>query len=318
MTRILLIVAMLLLVSPAMGVTITATDEGSGVVRIGYTGGTGIRAFALDITVDSGATITSISDYKVGESNATSKGFGIFPGRFRDVIAPATPNWSDPNYNPVAPVGDPDANDTGLGGNYITVELGSLYKDANAPPDTGTLFKLHCALTGDANMCVKLNATRGNVVKEDATEAAVTLPGTGGCFKVAGAVDCLDAGDPGYAQWLTIGKPNCWCYPRQCHGDAEGKSQGSTKTGIYWVGENDLNIFSVAWKVLEPPKGSGIASVANGICADFARDQQGSTKTGIYRVGENDLTQFSTWWKKLEPPKGSGVPADCGGTLVPP
>jgi len=171
MTRILLIVAMLLLVTPAMAVTITATDETGGVVAIGYTGGTGIRAFALDITIDNGATMNSISDYKTGESVSGSKGFGIFPGRFRDVINPATPNWADPNYNPVAPVGDPDGNDTGLPGNYITVEMGSLYVPGgpNAPPDAGTLFKLHCSGTTDANLCVKLNGTRGNVVKEDAT-----------------------------------------------------------------------------------------------------------------------------------------------------
>jgi hypothetical protein len=323
MTRILLIVAMLLVVSPAMGVTITATDEGNGVVRIGYTGGGGaggIRAFALDITSDNGATMNSISDYNVGESNSTKKGFGIFPGKFRDYIAPATPNWGDVNYNPVAPVGDPAAG-TGLGTGAITVELGSLYKDANAPPDAGTLFKLHLSGSGDANLCITTNATRGNVVKEDATEASVTLPAGGGgapagCIKVL--FDCLPSGALGYADWVTLGRPNCWCYPRQCHGDADGKKQGNTITGIYWVGENDLNIFSAAYKKLEPPKGSGIGSVPNGICADFARDKQGNTITGIYRVGENDLNRFTAYYKKLEPPKGSGTPADCGGSLVPP
>jgi hypothetical protein len=324
MTRILLIVAMLLLVSPAMGVTITATDNGDKTVTIGYSGSpsgsTRVRAFALDITVSgTDVNITGISNFKVGESNATSLGYGIFPGKFRDFINPGTPNWGDANYNPVAPVGDPDSNDVAMPSKYITVELGSLYTTGGTPPDAGTLFKLQLAGTGSATLCVKTNATRGNVVNEDATEAAVTLPGTGGCISVAlAAAECLPSGSLGYADWLTLGKPSCWCYPRQCHGDADGKSQGSTKTGVYWVGENDLNIFSAVWKKLEPPKGSGVASVPNGICADFARDQQGSTKTGVYRVGENDLNRFTAYWKKLEVPKGSGTPPDCGGSLVPP
>jgi hypothetical protein len=128
---------------------------------------------------------------------------------------------------------------------------------------------------------------------------------------------CFPSYDPNYNAWVALGEPNCWCYPRQCHGDADGKKQGNSVTGIYWVGENDLNIFSKGWKVYEPPKGPGLQGEPN-ICGDYARDQQGNTVTGIYRVGENDLNKFTAYWKKLEPPKGSGTPPDCGGTLVPP
>ncbi len=298
MTRILLIVAMLLAVSPAMGVTITAVDEGGGVVRVGYADGNGIRAFALDITLDNGATFTSISDYKTGESNSASPGFGIFPGRFRDYIAPANPNWSDVNYSPVAPVGDPDNNDTGLGGNYITVELGSLYSgDANKPLAAGTLFKLHCTGNGDANLCVKLNATRGNVVKEDATEAAVTLPGTGGCLKVM--FECMLSTNPTYAQWKVVKSPNCWCFgfvPRQCHGDADGKAEGRNN---YWASTGDLNVLIAAWnKTFAQIDGQSYNGVPL-ICADFDHNSEGRNS---YRVAANDLNILITNWNKVNKP----------------
>jgi hypothetical protein len=289
---------MLLLVSPAMGVTITAVDEGGGVVRVGYADGAGIRAFALDITVDNGATINSISDYKVGESNATSKGFGIFPGRFRDYVNPTTPNWGDANYNPVAPATDPGAG-TGLGTGAITVELGSLYTGPNSPPVEGTLFKLHCTGNGDANLCVAQNATRGNVVKEDASEASVTLPGTGGCLKVM--FECFPKTDPNaYSAWVLLDRPLCWCEIRQCHGDADGRGEG--KNLNLWVLSNDLTVMLAAWNKTDaqiagqtstvgtPPK------VVQWACADF--DHMGEGKSKNLRVLSGDLAILLANWNK--------------------
>jgi hypothetical protein len=173
MKRILLIVAMLLVATPALAaVTITATDQGSGMVRVSYTADANVRAFALDINVGGSMTIDAISDFNVGDTN----GYGIFPGKFRDVpINPVDPNWKDPNYNPVAPTSDPDANDTGLGGNYITVELGSLGANLGLIR-SGTLFRLHC--TGGGSMTIKANATRGGVVLEDGSSVAANLPVT--------------------------------------------------------------------------------------------------------------------------------------------
>jgi len=33
----------------------------------------------------------------------------------------------------------------------------------------------------------------------------------------------LKDSDPGYATWVDFGKPDCWCYRKQCHGDADGQ-----------------------------------------------------------------------------------------------
>mgnify|MGYP001576604444 CR=1 FL=1 len=188
MKKLLLVVAMLLIASPVMAtVSVTATDKGAGVVEVRYncSANERVRSFALDISVNSGLTIDSISDFNVGESNSVKKGYGIFPGTFADWINPASPNWANPNYTPVAPVGDPNAQ-TGLGTSAITVEMGSLFVgDANRPPSSGLLFKLginpHGA--GSGNLSIVLNNTRVGVVLEDTNiVASPVLTGTNVTF----------------------------------------------------------------------------------------------------------------------------------------
>jgi hypothetical protein len=120
---------------------------------------------------------------------------------------------------------------------------------------------------------------------------------------------CFPATHPDYFEWLSVGKPDCWCYPRQCHGDADGLKQGSAFAGYMYVGTDDLDVLINAWKILEPPKGPGLSG--NQICADFDHDKQGSAFAGYMRVGTDDLNVLIAYWKVLEPPKGPGVPPDC-------
>jgi len=188
MRKALLIVAMLLLVTPVMAATtITAVKEGAvftaadgnkvQTVRIDYSGDVNVRAFALDINVATGPVFRGIRGFKTGESNAVSKGYGIFPGRFRDYIVVTGPNWADTNYNPVAPSGDPGASGTGLDTNHIVVEMGTLYAgDANRPVLSGTLFRIDVnnrGLLGTFNLAIAANALRGGVVGNDGN----TVPG---------------------------------------------------------------------------------------------------------------------------------------------
>jgi hypothetical protein len=120
---------------------------------------------------------------------------------------------------------------------------------------------------------------------------------------------CFPSCHNDYFEWLLVGKPACWCYPRQCHGDADGLKQGSALTGYMYVGTNDLAILISGWKILEPPKGPGLSG--NMICADFDHAKQGSALTGYMRVGTNDLSKLIAYWKVLEPPKGPGVDPNC-------
>ncbi len=126
---------------------------------------------------------------------------------------------------------------------------------------------------------------------------------------------CFPNCHPDYNSWVEAGKPECWCYPRQCHGDSDGLKEGGATKG-YYVHFHDLNILLAGWNTLEHPKGPGIATITGpygepGICADFAHDQEGSAKKGYYRVHFNDLNTLIANWNTLEPPQGPGIDPNC-------
>jgi hypothetical protein len=159
--------------------------------------------------------------------------------------------------------------------------MGSLY-DTKAPPKEGRLCTVTCS-----ELClltVTTNATRGNVVLEDASEAVVDLTGATNIQTSLGAVNSYTG--PQKNEWLAVGSPECWIAsinPRQCHGDADGASQGND---IYWVSTNDLDILISAWnKPLESLTG-------NQICADFDHLPQGN-----FRVSTNDLDILIANWQ---------------------
>jgi hypothetical protein len=128
--------------------------------------------------------------------------------------------------------------------------------------------------------------------------------------------ECFPHCHPDYDEWVLVGRPECWCYPRQCHGDADGLKEGSAKKGYYYVHFDDLNVLLAGWNTKEPPFGPGIATVTGpngepGICADFAHDKEGSSKKGYWRVHFNDLNILIASWDVNEPDFGPGIPPDC-------
>ena len=198
MKRSLILLMALLLTTPALAaVSITCTDEGSGVVRIDYDRSgepAKVRAFALDVSIDANcAVIASVTDYSGGEGNK----YGIFPGNI-DLSNLESPVWG----SPVAPANDPGAEGTGTGTSRVILEMGSLY-DMNTlpgPADTGMLCKLN--LTGGSGTChvsIVVETTRGGVVLETGATASITAPGCDVQFGPA--------------------MPACWV-TSQCDGDA--------------------------------------------------------------------------------------------------
>jgi len=283
----------LMLVSPAWAtIKIIAEPDpgGGGIVAIKYDSTSEAqlaRAFALDITVDTGV-IESIDGYARGVDN---KGYGIFPANFSRYITVLdtgeVESWDESQYSPVADANDPGALG-GLGTSGITIEMGSLY-DTQAPDTTGTL----CTITVSESclLTVTTNATRGNVVLEDATEAEVNLDDATDVPITIGAVISYTGPHP--EQWEAVGKPDCWVSsinPRQCHGDADGTSQGKQN---FWVSTNDLDILIAAWN---KPLGS---LSGNQICADFDHMPQGKQE---FRVSTNDLDILIANWNKADNP----------------
>jgi len=197
---ILLIAAMLLPLSQAMAaVTITVVVDSNSIVdgnyqahcHLYYSSDADVRAFALDINTDNGTTLgDTITNFLRGESIDPSivpgkaKGYGIFPGRFRDFINPSVPDWDDANYMPVTPWAAPGAENTGLGWPKMVVEMGTLWAsgsgDINKPALSGTLFNFDVNSEGaaDCNVTVALNALRGGVVGGTADALATNLPAT--------------------------------------------------------------------------------------------------------------------------------------------
>jgi len=293
MRKMIFALVVVMLATPAWAsIAITAKDLGDLRVEIGYSGTELARAFALDITVDAG-TIDAISDFAVGDDN---NGYGIFPANFsRYITVDATTgevsDWAAAGYTPVADAGDPGALG-GLGTSGITIEMGSLY-DTQAPATSGTLCVLTVSET--CNLTVTTNATRGNVVLEDASEATVDLTGATN-VAIAGAVAYTG---PHPAEWQAVGQPDCWVAsinPRQCHGDADGASQGKQQ---FWVSTNDLDVLIAAWnKSFAAIDGQSVGNTPL-ICADFDNLPQGKQ---AFRVSTNDLDILIANWQLANKP----------------
>jgi len=301
-----LALAVVLLAAPAWAdVTITVTKISDTKVAIGYDATSElpelVRAFALDLTVTDG-NIVDINDYAVGDDN---HGYGIFPGNFSLYITVngttgKVDSWDDPNYTPVAPADDPGALG-GLDTNGITVEMGSLY-DTNAPAAIGVL----CTVTvsaGTKKLCVRGNAIRGNIVMEDAAEVDPCEV----CYTfVVVPPDCFPSTFTTYPDWVTYGKPNCWCNSAikpgatgnyQCDGDADGVTSGPPFQYRIYIA--DLSKVVGNWK-----KKMGAAGLDP--CADI--DHKSSGAPFQYRVYIPDLSGVVGNWKK----KDANLPGNCG------
>ncbi len=294
----------------AADVAITCTDEGGGVVRIDYavTGTPKVRAFALDIMVDAG-TIDEISDFKVGESVADDKGYGIFPANFSRYITidPETgevTTWDVNDYTPIADPCDPGALG-GLGTNGITIEMGALYypsddSSPNAPDDTGILCKIE--VSESANVSISENATRGGIVLTDPSVSpnAVQLNGCAVTVNPVGDTspdaDCLPSSFSTYSDWVVLGKPACWCSKYQCDGDTDGQTSGFPLN--YRIFTGDLTLIVDNWK-------KTIDDPTLNPCADI--DHKDSGFPFRYRVFTSDLAKIVANWRKTD----MNLPGDC-------
>jgi len=106
-------------------------------------------------------------------------------------------------------------------------------------------------------------------------------------FGPRSAGGCLPSTYSTYNDWVTLGKPDCWCAPYQCDGDADAATEGFQK---YRVMSNDLGILAANWKKL-------IDDATLDPCADIDHKPQGSQD---YRVMSNDLAIVIANWKKQD------------------
>jgi hypothetical protein len=220
---VLFVAALLFMAVPAMAapsrVTITCTPSTVGDVNwvtVSYsTDHNLIRAFGLDITL-------TPTDGNIVDVCSFDLNYRIYPGQIE-----INANGEVTDYN--KPYAFSDINDAN---NNIAIEMGSLYttdsnyaSDSNAgynmiPGTSGTLLKF--AYINATGYTVDVNVRRGGIVMEDPCETP-TLDSplcSSDCFYK----DMVDKCGRTITQamvdrWVTLGKPDCWCYPCHCRGD---------------------------------------------------------------------------------------------------
>jgi len=104
------------------------------------------------------------------------------------------------------------------------------------------------------------------------------------------------AGQANYAAWQASNKPACWCWSRQCEGDADGKKQGNPLSGFWYVGTNDIVLLANVWEVKDSPKGPGLK--LDEACANIDHLKQGNPLAGYWQVGTNDIAILAQYWEK--------------------
>jgi hypothetical protein len=288
-----ILVMVALIAAPAMAeVTISVVNNADCTFDITYAatdadqlnGKSLISGMALNISVDGGATIDSISGYKTdGESTNGSPGYGIYPASIT-----ITSGVFVSSGDPVADAGDPGTVGV-LGDSAITIELGALYDDdavpSAAPLATGTLCTLTLGNAGSShNVTLALEEThRKGVIMEDGSSRSVGS----GCTLVGAEVTC---GEP---------YPECWMDTEgdtQCHGDFAG-SGGSGPDGT--VNSTDFLTLKAAY-------GSNYGEAEYNPCADASRD------------GAVNSTDFLTMKSYYGDSPVAGGCENSGGTTWPP
>jgi len=308
MRKVSLILAVFLLTVPAWAtVTITCSQVGtSNNVLVSYSNDDAshkVRAFALDITVTNGI-ITDVND----KVNAY---YTIYPGSI--VIegnAVANKGHAVADYNDL-----PSDTKGGIGTSGVTIEMGALYppKDNNtppSPPQSGNLLRFTCTGTGNSVVTIAKNGSRGGVVMTDPNLTPAFV--SSGCTILRECFPSCRSAE--YTRWSSaaVNKPPCWCYKRQCHGDADNQSEYIKGKGYYYAHYKDMSLLLSAWNVREPPQGTGMAWPNTFICADFDRgDPEYIKGKGYYRVHYKDMSILLGIWNVREPPNGSGLPQDC-------
>lgn len=296
MKKILFVLVALLFASPAWAaVDISATPSGCDVVISFDASGEPnlVRAFALDLSVDNDANIVSVT--------LLSTDYVIHPGT---IVIDTSGNVTDMG-SPVAPQSDlPSDTLAGIGTGGVTIEMASLYapvgpSSPNAPAPSGDLVSItvdkNCTLTVSANVS---RAGSSGVVMESPDEVVtVNLPGP---TDVTTCALLCYAGMADEEQWNAVGQPTCWCYPRQCLGDADGLPYGKFN---YYVSIPDLDILKDAWNkpVTDPSWNSAMA------CADFDHLPYGKFN---YRVSIPDLDILKANWNLAGGPAGTCLPGN--------
>jgi len=281
--------------------TITFSSPSPGVIHYAATGT--VAPVAMALNVDADGTITAV---------AVDSFFDIYMDAAHDMELAEPGSY---NYGEGTPIANQDTvGEAVLPLSSFCISMGGLggeVEPIDPAPMTGDIMLISGTAT---SVTITENALRGGVVGTDGEPMIVTgLPLTVEPIEP----ECFDSSHPHYAEWLDAGKPECWCYKYQCHGDADGLELGGPKTGYFWVYYSDITMLSANWQVFGDSAAKGDYPAGDGICADFDRREIGNSKDGYFRVEYADLTILAANWMDTSTDtvrRGDDpYPHNCGG-----
>lgn len=313
MRKVLPILLAIALAMPALAdVAVTVDDASGGVAQLNLaiSGDAVVRGLALKVTI-TGAELAAIAD--VTDVMPAFNAYIDYYYSNTGFLGTLDDEKALPGTGAHA-LANPDAAGVlaTLPATTFSISLGALDNSGNQGGVTagGVLAKIKLTnIGGSAQVCVEADALRGGIVGDN-----LGTVDADDCDTIAAPqpTECVNSAAPFYADWVAFGKPACWCYAKNCKGDVDGKQQGNVIQGYANVYTDDLAVLLAAYGVREPTKGPGIASITNGICADFARNQQGNVIQGYTRVYTDDLAILLANYGVREAPKGPGI-GDCAG-----
>lgn len=259
---------------PAMAaLTFTAEDIGDGQLKISYTGeaGDAPRGIALRLTITGDGTIAPDAAVAVDAAYNT----------YIDYAASNPANFAVGDGHPLAKVGEAGALE--VPGAEVSVSMGVLDEDGNqdaGPENADPLIILQLAGTGTVNVEICADTLRGpdsgvvgSVLESNLQDGCINAD-----VVIPGAETCMKDTNPDFDTWDGLGRPDCWCYAKQCKGDADGLSQVNDLLAVF---TDDLAIFVSAYAQPTLPEG--------GVCADFDHQAQ---VNDLLRVFTDDLAIF--------------------------
>ena len=270
MKKIIFVLAVVLLASPAWAVDIECTVDGCD-VTVSFSGAVDIRAFAVDIQLDGNGEIGDV------QCLSAAYGYQIYPGDIDIDDQGYVDDWGSCKC-------DGDYPGTLDEDNAMTIEAGSLFEEGQDPDpcEAGDLVSFRVSGSTLIDVTITVNEIRGGVVNEAAGEET---PGITDCNVDLLPVTCLNSAAPEFDEWQAWGSPDCWCYERQCRGDINGEL-----TLNKWVQALDLTMFRAAFNKTDLE----LEGIADGICADLNH-----TKNLNKRVQALDLTIFRDYFNEV-------------------
>lgn len=292
---ILLVAAMALPVWADVAVTTDVSVPGELTVTITPSGDAAIRGAALEFVRQTGdAVIDDAADVAVSGLNTNidyfyTNGLGLVTGD--------TPNGEGHAAAKIDAAGAiDDSADNRLPAVDFAVSAGYLDAAGTQLGQTGPItIVITYTGTVDSEILIAENALRGGIVGDDL--GTITFPAVNPVVTF-GEPECIAPDHADYAQWELVGKPDSWCAPSQCYGDADGQKEQIGKP-FFSVGYNDINILLAGFKqnYSDPITNPWIA-------ADFDRQSEQIGKP-FFRVGYNDINILLAYFKQAT------VPTDC-------